>query len=268
MSEFVGQDLGGSRFEWTSLRSSSFEYVDLQDARLRSVDLSGVQVRSARVRGLRMHGVDVSDVEINGEIEHRLVNGVDVGPLVEQELNRRSPERAKMRPDDVAGFVEAWGIVRRRWDETTARAAALPAEALHARVDGEWSFIETLRHLNFASAAWVGRMILGDVSPWDPLDLPWDEAPGWDGIPWDRDARPSLDAVLAVRHERHAMVTGVIESLTEAQLSSQVSQTAPGWPRYESFPFAQCLRIVLKEEWQHRDYAERDLASLEASTER
>jgi len=36
-------------------------------------------------------------------------------------------------------------------------------------------------------------MILGNASPWHPLDLPWDEAPGWDGLPWDREARPSLD---------------------------------------------------------------------------
>ncbi|MDT5237478.1 MAG: hypothetical protein QOD36_363 [Mycobacterium sp.] len=36
-----------------------------------------------------------------------------------------------------------------------------------------------------ASAAWVARMVRGTASPWHPLDLPWDEAPGWDGIPWD-----------------------------------------------------------------------------------
>jgi hypothetical protein len=57
-------------------------------------------------------------------------------------------------------------------------------------VDVEWSFIQTLRHLNFASAAWVAWMVRGTASPWHPLDLPWDEAPGWDGIPWNREARP------------------------------------------------------------------------------
>jgi len=30
-------------------------------------------------------------------------------------------------------------------------------------------------------------MILGNASPWLQLDLPWDEAPGWDGIPRDRE---------------------------------------------------------------------------------
>lgn len=218
-----------------------------------------------------MRGLELCDVEISGELENVTVNGVDIGPLVEQELNRRMPERAKMRPHDVGGFHQAWAILGRLWDSTIHSARSLPAEALHMRVDGEWSFIETLRHLNFASAAWVGRMVLGDPSPWHPLDLPWDEAPGWEGIPWDREARPTLDAVLAVlavRRQRQAMVGGVIESLTDEQLASQVSHTEPGWPQSDAFPFKECLLIVLNEEWEHRRYAERDLAALGAPAAR
>jgi hypothetical protein len=37
----------------------------------------------------------------------------------------------------------------------------------------------------------------------------------------------------------------------------------PGWPRMEEIPVQSCLRIVLNEEWEHRLYAERDLAALE-----
>ena len=138
-----------------------------------------------------------------------------------------------------------------------------PAAALDDNVDDEWSFIQTLRHLNFASAAWVGRMVLGNASPWHPLDLPWDEAPGWDGIPWDREARPSLDEVLTVRRERQAMVRHLLESLTDDQLSTELTRSEPGWPRVANFPLKECLRIVLNEEWQHRLYAERDLDALE-----
>jgi hypothetical protein len=68
------------------------------------------------------------------------------------------------------------------------------------------------------------------------LDLPWDEAPGWDGIPWDREARPSLGEVLAVRRERQAMVRHVIESLTDERLASEVTRTEPGWPQEETSP--------------------------------
>ena len=253
MTEFREQDLTGARFERVRLRGAS----------MRRVDFTGAQIRGSLFDGTRMRGVELVDVDIYGELRNVVVNGVDIAPLVEAELNRRMPERAKMRPDDSDGFRAAWEILERLWEGTVARARAFPEAALHRSVDDEWSFVQTLRHLNFASAAWVERMILGNASPWHTLDLPWDEAPGWDGIPWDREARPSLDEVLAVRRERQAAVHHVMASLTDEHLASGVTHTEPGWPRMESFPVKECLRIVLNEEWEHRLYAERDLTALE-----
>ena len=266
-NEFTDQDLTGTRFSRVSLREAVFEDVYLNGARLRDVDLSGTDIRGTLVEGGRMRGVELVDVAIYGELRNVTVNGVDIGPLVEAELDRRMPDRVKMRPVDADGFREAWSVLERLWDGTVDRARTFPEEDLHRGVDDEWSFIQTLRHLGFASAAWVGRMVLGDPSPWHPLDLPWDEAPGWDGIPWDREARPSLDEVLALRRERQGMVRGVVEALTDEQLASQVTRTEPGWPQLEDFPLAQCLAIVLNEEWEHRLYAERDLTKLETETD-
>ncbi|MFI6183213.1 DinB family protein [Nonomuraea sp. NPDC051191] len=239
--------------EGVHLRKATFARVGLHDARVRAADLSG----------LRLSGVELVDVEISGELRNVVVNGVDIVPLVEAELNRRMPERARMRPEDPEGFAEAWAILRRLWAGTLARAATFPEARLHRSVDGEWAFIQTLRHLNFASAAWVGRMIVGDVSPWHPLDLPWDEAPGWDGVPWDREAQPSLEEVLAVRRARQAMVGQVVASLTAERLAADVTRDEPGWPRLTGFPLKECLYIVLHEEWEHRLYAERDLNALQ-----
>jgi hypothetical protein len=253
MTEFCDQDLTGARFERVGLRGATFTKVHLNDAIMRGVDFTGT----------RMRGVELVDVEISGELQNVVVNGVDIAPLVNAELNRRMPERARMRPYDSDGFREAWAILNRLWEDTIAHARTFPEVALHRSVDREWSFIQTLRHLNFAGAAWVGRMILGNSSPWHQLDLPWDEAPGWDGIPWDREARPSLDEVLTVRRERQAMIHHVMESLTNEQLASEVTRTEPGWPNIENFPFKDCLRIVINEEWEHRLYAERDLTALE-----
>jgi hypothetical protein len=263
MMEFREQDLTGARFERVRLDDSTFQQVHLNRAQLRLVDLSGAQIRGATLNECRLRAVEMSDVEISGDLHNVVVNGVDIAPLVDAELNRRMPERALMRPEDSDGFRLAWSVLERLWADTVARARTFPEAMLHRRVDDEWSFIETLRHLGFASAAWVERMILGNPSPWHPLDLPWDEAPGWEGVPWDREARPSLDEALTVRRRRQATVRDVIAGLSDEQLRGQVTRTEPGWPRGEEYPVLECLRIVLIEEWEHRLYAERDLNALE-----
>jgi uncharacterized damage-inducible protein DinB len=255
MADFIHADLRGSRFE----------FADLSGAQLRAVDLAGAQFRGVDLSGVVMRGVELANVDIYGELMNVTVNGVDIGPFVDAELNRRYPDRAKMRPADPPGFAEAWDILERLWDQTVDRARRLPPELLHESVGGEWSFIETLRHLVFATDAWIRRAILGDPSPWDPLDLPWDEMPDTPGVPRDREARPSLDAVLELRRDRMTTVREVIENLTDASLNGHTEPVdGPGWPRPRSYPVRECLLIILNEEWEHRLYAERDLDALEA----
>jgi hypothetical protein len=231
MADFTDDDLSGSRFHHVDLSGSRFSRVDLSEATFRGVDLHGVVMR----------GVELGDVDIDGDIHDLVINGVDVVPLVEAELDRRDPDRAAMRPRDAEGFRAAWDIVERLWAGTVERARGLDPDQLHVSVEGEWSFIETLRHLAFATDAWVRRAILGDPSPWHPLDLPWDEMPDTPGVPRDRAARPSLDEAL----EQH---TEPVEG--------------PGWPPPEGFPVRKVLLIVLNEEYHHRRFAERDLDVL------
>jgi hypothetical protein len=210
-------------------------------------------------------GADLVDVTIYGEIGNVTINGVDIGPLVRDELDRRYPDRVKMRPVDAAGFREAWDIVERLWAGTVERARRLDPALLHESVDGEWSFIETLRHLAFATDSWIRRAVLGDPSPWHPLDLPWDEMPDTPGVPRDRAVRPSLDVVLELRRDRMATVRKVVDGLTDESLDRATEPVVgPGWPPSRSFPVRQCLSIILNEEWEHRLYAERDLAALES----
>ena len=240
-------------FTSTDLKGSRFADVNLADTRFRSVLLTGATIRGAYAERL----------EIDGQIDQLFVNGIEVMPLVEAELNRLDPDRVKMRPTDAEGFREAWEILERRWMETVERARRLRPEQVHERVDDEWSIVETLRHLVFATDAWVLRAMLGDPSPWHPLDLPFDEMPAAPGVPWDREARPSLDEVLDLRADRQATVRQVLADLTDDRLAEMTEPVeGPGWPPAQSFPVGECLTVVLSEEWEHRRYAERDLDAL------
>ena len=79
------------------------------------------------LRGLRARDVWLEDVDITGDVENVRINGVDVAPLIEAELDRRDPDRPKMRPTDAAGYREAWDVVERLWAGTVDARPHLPA---------------------------------------------------------------------------------------------------------------------------------------------
>ena len=257
MSDFRDVDLHGAQFENADLTGARFQRVDFSDATFASVDL----------RRVVMRGADLIDVDIHGEVENLVINEVDVAPLIEAELDRRYPDRVKMRPEEPDGFREAWRVLNDLWEASIARARRLTPAQLNEGVNGEWSFIETLRHLLYATDCWIGRAILGDPSPWHRLDWPPDEFRDDEAFSRDYDARPSLDDVLDLRRVRTAMVRDYLAALTVDTLDAQtVPVDAPGWPPSVSFSVRDCLRVVLNEEWEHRRFAERDFVIMESGT--
>src|ERR1700691_6369068 len=107
---------------------------DLQGAEFIDANLHGARFCRADLSGVVMRAVDVQGADIDapflfrGETSLR-VNGVDVIPLVEAELNRRFPGRASRRATDPDGLREASGALERTWAATLARVAAMPAGA-------------------------------------------------------------------------------------------------------------------------------------------
>jgi hypothetical protein len=82
-------------------------------------------------------------------------------------------------------------------------------------------------------------------------------------VPHDREVRPSLEVVLALRLDRMTGVREFLEGLTDESLAAgTVPVEGPGWPESRSYPVRQCLRVILNEEWEHRRFAERDLDAL------
>ncbi|GAB3873390.1 DinB family protein [Terrabacter terrigena] len=265
MTDETYEDRTGTRFERVRLTDASFEDVYLDGARFTDVVLRGATLRQVDLRGLRARDVWLEDVDITAEIGNLRINGIDVVPYVEAELDRLQPDRPKMRPTDADGFREAWDVVERIWGETVEHARTFTPDQLHERVDGEWSFIETLRHLVFATDAWVCRALLGDPQPWDALDLPHDEMADSPPVPRDREARPTLDEVLALRADRMAAVRRVVDGLTDEALDGTTEPvTEPGYPEPRAYAVRRILLTILNEEWLHRQYAERDLAVVSA----
>jgi uncharacterized damage-inducible protein DinB len=245
MVEFRGEDLSGSLFDDVNLTGARFRNVLLRDAEIR--------------------GAWAERLVIDGGFEELIVNGVDVVPLWRAELARLHPEFPMLTPDDANGYRAVWPLLEEQWEETVTRARALPEELLHERVDGEWSFIETLRHMLFVHDAWLRRAVLGEADPYDALDLPHDEMPALDPVPRDLDARPTLEHVLQLRAERLAIARRYVDALDDDQLAGETTVTGPGYPEAGSYAVTRCLNAVLDEEWWHRRFAERDLSLLEAS---
>lgn len=130
-----------------------------QGRRVDDLDLSSVHLHGARLEGARLTDADLRGADISGYIESLRVNDVGIEPLVRSELDRRFPERVMLRSTDVAGLRAAWSMLEDRWAATTERASGLSDELQMRRVDGEWSFVETLRHLIFATDCWFSRAI-------------------------------------------------------------------------------------------------------------
>src|SRR5262245_40830000 len=149
--EFSRRSLAGARFHQANLAGARFHQVNLAGAPFEGVYLADAFFRAVELSGAKSRGSYLRNVEISGELDGLRVNGIEVGPLVEAELDRRYPERAKLRPADAAGFREAWEVIEQLWAETVDRSEQLEEALLHERVDGEWSFIETLPHLVLAT---------------------------------------------------------------------------------------------------------------------
>jgi uncharacterized damage-inducible protein DinB len=251
------------------MAAEEFKNRDLKRSRFTHVDLSETHIHDALLRDVKITGAWVKDLVVEGDVEGSLtVNDVDVLPYVHEVLNERYPGRETIfavMTGDADSFRAAWALDQAAWEKTVERARRLPEEKLHERVDGEWSFIQTLRHLVFATDSWVRRAMQGDPSPYDPLDLPFTEMGEIPGIPNDIEARPSLDEVLALRADRTASVSEVIEQLTDEDLAGMTEKVEPiGYPESQSFPVRRCLAAVVIEEWEHHLFANRDLDVLEA----
>jgi hypothetical protein len=250
METFTRSDLQGAEFVDANLRGARFVRADLSGVVMRGVDLA-------------QGDIDAPWLSAGGGFLR--VNGVDVIPFVEAELDRRFPGRAHRRAEDPDGLRQAWAELERTWAATLERVAAMPAGSVDLSVDGEWSFAQTVRHLVLATDTWLGRAILGIEQPFHPIGQagPGAEDDGLD-LSIFTTTTPSYAEVLEVRAGRVAMVRDFLATVTAEELA--MVRTNPWDPDYRETTLS-CLHVILEEEWEHHRYAVRDLDAIEAESD-
>lgn len=202
-------DLGGATFEDVNLHRAAFRNVNLGDVTIRGANLSGLTVESAAIDGLTISGIRVDE-------------------LIEAELDRRDPERARLRmydtfdPLEVKRVMERLDAVR---DEFYARLRGTPAEQLnHHTGPDAWSALEHTRHLLFAEDLYLNRWILRNDRPWCSLGhLPpfLENNPAFAEV--GIDPTQDLDAVLAAWDELHTGMLDFVGSVTSDILRRDTS---------------------------------------------
>ena len=238
---------------------------DLQDAEFRGARLRGARFVECDLSGVVMRGVEVAGADIDAPwlvYGGLLVNGVDVAPYVEAELDRRFPGRSERKAEDPDGLQAAWAAVERTWAATLERVASMPAGTPEVSVAGEWSFAQTLRHLVMATDLWLGQSVLGLDAPFHPLGLAGEYAAdeGMDMSVFSTEP-PTYGQVLEARASRVALVRDFVATVTDAELD--VPRQNP-WAPQQPETTRSCLHVILEEEWEHHRFAVRDLEAIAA----
>jgi hypothetical protein len=240
---------------------------ELQGAEFAGANLRGARFVNADLSGVVMRGVDIAGADIDApwlpDGDSLRVNGVDVRPFIEAELDRRFPGRADRRAAEPEGLRAAWASLERAWEAVLERADAMPAGTVDVSVDGEWSFAQTLRHLVMATDTWLGRAILRLDQPYHPLGLANAEAED-DGLDMSVfvPGTPPYAEVLEARAARVAMVRDFLATVTPDELAG--TRANPWGPDHPETVLS-CLHVILEEEWEHLRFAVRDLDTIEAT---
>lgn len=243
---------------------TDFEGADFAGAQFADISMAGATFREVDLSRVQMNGVLLIDAEIDGAIDGLRVNGVEVRPLIEAELDRLHPERLRLRPATPEQVRDAVDVIEELWQATVDRARALPEEAVYRQVNGEWSLAQTLRHTIFVVDAWFGSAVALRPRPFHPIGLPASFTTNAAEFGIDESADPALAEILAVRAERITDLRAYLADVTQEELDRPHGPNlAAGFPTPAERPAIRSLRTIFNDQWEHVRFANRDLALLE-----
>jgi hypothetical protein len=225
--------------------------------RIENQDWSGARFNNIDFTGAKIVEGNFDGADFNGYVGTLKVNGIHVWPLIDAELNRRHPERAKLRPSDPEGCREALAIIEGQLDQTWKRARALTEDQRNERVDEEWSVVETTRHLVLVIDAWLGKNIKGEEDPYHPIALPPTSMPRKPpDTSIDPDAHPAFEEALDVWDGRLGSLREFVDSITPEELERPIDN--PYDPNVRA-----ALWVIFEELWAHNQFMNRDMSVLE-----
>jgi plasmid stabilization system protein ParE len=168
-------------------------------------------------------------------------------------MARRYPERSKLVPEDADGARAAWSVIEDLWTATKQRISTLPEGRLHARVEGEWSLLETLRHLVFVTDLWISDKVLARTGHFHRSGLPPTFITDPEPFGIDLSADPRRPRSSPSREDRMEVVCALVADITDEELEQ----------RRGEHTVLLCLWTVFDEEWYHNWFANRDLDALD-----
>lgn len=211
----------GEIFEKRDMEGSVFRNVNLQGSVFDDVNLAGGSIRDANLKDF-----SIDDAYIEG----MTIFGLRVDLLIKDELDRRDPERLRLRMEDPHDPASV-KVMLDRLDELRAEFRDLlrstEPKVLTSRPEPDrWSVIEILRHLVFAEDLYLNRWILRNDQPWNPVGLLpsfLQDDPAYAGV--GGEPTEDLEVVLTAWEEIHAQMREVSVSFTPEELRRDTSDT-------------------------------------------
>jgi hypothetical protein len=241
------------RFERCDMAGTAFEDVNLAGATFTNVNMVGVTIQNANLQGMHIEDANIAGLTIFG---------FRIDGLINAELDRRDPERVRLRMRDLydpANVREVMARLEALRDAFRARLRATPAALLSAQPGpGEWSALESVRHLLFSEDLYLNRFILQNDEPWNPYGLLSDFLRGWPGYEQVGMA-PSddLETILAAWDRVHAGTRIVVEQLTPERLRAPARNLEGG-----TQTVAQVLQLLASHDLDHIRQAEAAIAKV------
>jgi hypothetical protein len=240
---FENLDMGGALFHNVNLYGATFDDVNLAGARIYNANLQDMTIDDANIAGLTIFGMRVDE-------------------LIEAELDRRDPERVRLKMRDI---LDPQGVLRglphldTLRAEFYARLRAAPPDTLSAHPGPErWSVLEHVRHLVFAEDMYLNRWLLRNDRPWCMLGF----------LPPFLEGNPAFAGVGAAPTDDLETVLAAWDAL-QAEMQTFVAEITPEILKRDTsdLDFGQgCVGGVLqgmaKHDLQHIRMAEAALADL------